>query len=133
MRISFKTICILILSCLIVSCSSTQCKRKDKVPAMPNDTNVDQNLQISQDGSKPKTVFVSKNDGSLQCGVGQNIPPEEMAKELGDIKVYSLANKHDGMMHIQVCGSSTGQVNIFEIAESDLKKAINKGFKPWQL
>ena len=77
-------------------------------------------------------VFVYKNDGSLQCGVSQAIPIDEMAKELGDIKVYSSANKHDGMMHIQVCGSSTGQVNVYEIAKSDLKKALSKGFKPWQ-
>ncbi len=132
MRSSLKTILLFILLSFAVSCSSTQCKRKDKVPAMPNDTNVDQNLQINKNGSKPKTVFVFKSDGSLQCGMGQSIPPKEMAKELGDIKVYSFSNKHDGMMHIQVCGSSTGQINVFEISESDLKKAMSKGFKPWR-
>ena len=64
--------------------------------------------------------------------MGQAIPLEEMAKELDNIKVYSKANKADGMMHIQVCGSSTGQANVYEIAKADLEAAIKKGFKAWQ-
>jgi len=132
MKNSLKTILLFTILSFMVSCSSTQCKRKDKVPPMPNDSNIDKNLEINKTSSKPSTVFVYKNDGSLQCGVGQAIPAKEMAKELGDIKVYSFANKHDGMMHIQVCGSNTGQVNVFEIAKSDLEKALSKGFKPWQ-
>lgn len=124
-------LCILFFS-FLVSCSSTQCKRKNKVPAMPDSSKIDKDLKIKESGVKPKTVYVYKNDGSLQCGMGQSIPLSEMSQELGEIKVYSSSNKHDGMMHIQVCGSSTGRINVFEIAESDLKLALSRGFKTWQ-
>ena len=132
MKKYLSTLIVLTVVCLVASCSTTQCKRKDKVPAMPNTSNVDEELNIKASGKKPKTVFVFKSDGSLQCGMGQRVPLKEMAKELGDIKIYSSSNKHDGMMHIQVCGSSTGQVNIYEIAEANLKQAISRGFKPWR-
>ncbi|KGT78008.1 hypothetical protein MA20_20020 [Bradyrhizobium japonicum] len=32
------------------------------------------------------------------------------------------------MMHIQLCGSITGSVNAYEIASSDLQKALDLGF-----
>ena len=76
-------------------------------------------------------VKVAKADGSLQCGQGRAIPVAEMQKELGAIKVYSSANKNDGMMRIQVCGSPTGNHNVYEIDRKDLDAALKAGFKEW--
>ncbi len=130
-RMTKKNFYLIIITLFLVSCSTSQCYRKDKVPAMPNNSNVDKNLKINKGIDKPKTVFVFKYDGSLQCGQGQAIPIAEMAKQLDGIKIYSQVNRGDGLMHIQVCGSTTGQANVYEIAETDLDKAIKKGFKPW--
>jgi hypothetical protein len=77
-------------------------------------------------------VFVYKADGSLQCNMAKGIAPEEMEKELGGIQVFSRATRADGKMHIQVCGSPTGQVNVFEIPSSSLKDAEKRGFKKFE-
>lgn len=77
------------------------------------------------------TVRIFKYDGSLQCGTGKAIAIEEMQKELKDIKVYSAVNKNDGQMRIQLCGSPTGQANIYEIDRENLTKALSLGFKEW--
>ena len=99
---------------------------------MPNKSNVDKELKIDDNVQKPKTVFVFKYDGSLQCGMGQAIKVTEMAKQLDDIKIYSSMNRSDGQMRIQVCGSSTGQANIYEIDAGSLEKAVKLGFKLWK-
>ena len=74
-------------------------------------------------------VFVFKADGSLQCGMGKPISAEEMEKELKGIKVLSRDKRPDGMMHIQVCGSPTGIINVYEIPASQLAEAQSRGFK----
>lgn len=76
-------------------------------------------------------VKVYKSDGSLQCGQGQQIPLAEMQTQLKGIKVYSSANKNDGLMRIQVCGSPTGNHNVYEIDRQDLEAALKAGFKEW--
>lgn len=76
-------------------------------------------------------VRVHKPDGSLQCGQGKAIPAAEMQKEFKDIKVYSAVTKNDGMMRIQVCGSPTGNSNVFEIDRNNLEAALKLGFKEW--
>ncbi|UOF01984.1 hypothetical protein [Bdellovibrio reynosensis] len=76
-------------------------------------------------------VKVFKADGSLQCGQGKAIPAAEMQKELKGIKVYSATNQNDGMMRIQLCGSPTGMVNVYEIDRKDLDVALKAGFKEW--
>lgn len=76
-------------------------------------------------------VKVYKPDGSLQCGQGKAVPVAEMQKQLKDIKVYSAVNKNDGMMRIQVCGSPTGNHNVYEIDRKDLEAAVKAGFKEW--
>ena len=81
--------------------------------------------------SKLDRVKVYKPDGSLQCGQGKAIPIPDMQKELKDIKVYSSFNKNDGMMRIQVCGSPTGNSNVYEIDRSNLEAAVKLGFKEW--
>lgn len=81
--------------------------------------------------SNTERVKVYKPDGSLQCGQGKAIPVAEMQKQLKNIKVYSAANKNDGMMRIQVCGSPTGNNNVYEIDRKDLEAAVKAGFKEW--
>ncbi len=76
-------------------------------------------------------VKVYKSDGSLQCGMGAAISASEMQKQLGKIKIHSSSSKHDGMMRTQVCGSPTGQSNVFEIDRKDLVAAQKAGFKEW--
>ena len=74
-------------------------------------------------------VLVSRPDGSLQCGMAKGKTPEEMEKDLDGIKVYSRSKRPDGKMHIQVCGSPTGQLNVYEIPTGSLKEAERRGFK----
>ena len=76
-------------------------------------------------------VKVYKPDGSLQCGQGKAILVSEMQKELKNIQVYSAVNKNDGLMRIQVCGSPTGNSNVYEIDRKDLEAALKLGFKEW--
>lgn len=76
-------------------------------------------------------VKVYKADGTLQCGQGKKIAISDMQNDLKDIKVYSSENKNDGMMRIQLCGSPTGNANVYEIDRKDLEAALKLGFKEW--
>lgn len=73
-------------------------------------------------------VFVYKPDGSLQCGKKNGMSADEMAEQLKEIKVYSRENKHDGQMHMTLCGTATGRINVYEIDMKDLGKARSLGF-----
>lgn len=81
--------------------------------------------------SPSERVRVFKYDGSLQCGQGKAIAPEEMAKDLKGIHIHSSVNKADGLMHITQCGTPTGKANVFEIDRKDLSQAQKAGFKEW--
>ena len=76
-------------------------------------------------------VRVYKPDGSLQCDQGERISVQEMGKQLEGIKIYSSENRSDGQMHMQMCGSPTGRVNVYEIDSSSLEAAKKQGFKEW--
>jgi hypothetical protein len=80
-------------------------------------------------GGPVSSVFVYKSDGSLQCGTAKGLSLEEMEKQLRGIPVLSRDKRPDGKMHIQVCGSPTGMINVFEINETSLKEAEARGFK----
>lgn len=119
-----------VLVVLLVGCAEGHCRRQVDAPQAA------QPLPPATEEVAPKTttqdyVFVFKYDGSLQCGQGKAITPETMAKELAGIPVKSMNKKGDGLMHIQVCGSTTGKANVFEIPSQFLKKAEGKGFKKW--
>ncbi|MER9304355.1 hypothetical protein [Mesorhizobium sp. M0496] len=75
---------------------------------------------------------VYKYDGTLQCGLGQEIPLTEMAQELVDagVLVISSHKSSDGLLHIALCGALTGQINVYEIPTPDLHKAMQLGFAP---
>jgi hypothetical protein len=82
--------------------------------------------------SDQKTIFVYKPDGSLQCQNKKGVAVEEMEKELAGIRVISKDKRPDGLMHIQVCGSPTGMINVYEIPVEKLKEAESRGFKKWE-
>jgi hypothetical protein len=76
-------------------------------------------------------VEVFKYDGTLQCGMGKEITLIEMEKELTSdgIEVFSKAKGNDGLFHIQSCGASTGDINVFKIKSLDIEKSKTLGFK----
>lgn len=112
---------------LFSGCADTPC-RQLKHPELARTSSA-----AKEDGATPGSgdgrVLVARPDGSLQCGMHKGLSAEEMEKELKGIKVYSRSKKPDGKMHIQVCGSATGTMNVYEIPESSLTDAENRGFK----
>lgn len=85
-------------------------------------------LPATDTSIRPKTVFVEKSDDSKQCDATSGINLTDMQKQLTDMVVYSSTKKSDGLMHITLCGSTTGMLNVYEIAPSDLEKAKMLGF-----
>ena len=84
------------------------------------------------------TVKVFRYDGSLQCGMGQAVPLDEMAKELtaANIKVLSSEKRVVSGFIIALCGAPTGMANVYEIAKDDLPRIPAgpqgvKRFQPW--
>ncbi len=110
-----------------LSCSTTKCENNFA------DSKKTETASASTAGVQKMMVHVKvyKPDGTLQCNQGEKISLDTMAKELGDIQIFSKENKHDGLMRIQLCGKPTGNNNIYEILESDLEKATSLGFKKW--
>ena len=76
-------------------------------------------------------VQVYKYDGTLQCGMGGEIPLDEMAKELetADIEVIESRKGTDGLVHITVCGSSTGAINVYVINRGALPAVERLGYR----
>ena len=83
-------------------------------------------------GNSPaNTLFVFKPDGTIHCDKSQGATLDSMEQELesASIKVFSSQKKYDGREGIAVCGASTGQINVYEIASSDVSEALGLGFK----
>jgi len=76
------------------------------------------------------SIEVAKYDGSLQCEMGRPVSLVEMEKELraANIAVQAKAKKADGILHPQMCGASTGTMNVYRINTSDWEKARVLGF-----
>lgn len=123
---------IFVLSLFVMACATGPCKTNAASSAdaakLAKTQSEDTTMAPS---STAERVKVYKADGSLQCGQGKAIPVAEMQKQLKTIKVYSAVNKNDGMMRIQVCGSPTGNSNVYEIERKDLDAALKAGFKEW--
>lgn len=119
-----------VLSMALFGCATGKCVNQANGPAPAAE-----NPSTSGGAVKPESaldkVKVYKPDGSLQCGQGKAIPVADMQKDLKGIKVYSSSNQNDGMMRIQVCGSPTGNANVYEIDRTNLEAAIKLGFKEW--
>lgn len=111
---------------LLVGCTHGNCRtQKDaRKNATASEVIVDKSKSTDR-------VKVFKYDGSLQCGQGKQIPVAEMQKDLKGIQVFSSSNQNDGMMRIQLCGSPTGNANVYEIDRKDLDAALKMGFKEW--
>lgn len=92
------------------------------------------NQEVNASGASPSDhMLVFKADGSLQCQMGTGTPVDAMAKTLTakGITVYSSENRHDGLMHIQACGTPTGMINVYEISKNRLEDALELGFKKY--
>jgi len=122
-----KWLCASLMSMTLLGCATGKCVNQTTGPVAKAET---PGGALKPD-SKLDHVKVYKPDGSLQCGQGKAIPVADMQKELKDIKVYSSSNQNDGMMRIQVCGSPTGNNNVYEIDRKNLEAAIKLGFKEW--
>jgi len=77
------------------------------------------------------TVQVFKYDGNVQCGMGREIPLDEMSKELEQAGIEVIASRKgsDGLIHIGVCGSSTGTINIYVIDRVAFPAAQRLGYR----
>jgi hypothetical protein len=75
-------------------------------------------------GFSAETIRVFRYDGSLQCGMGQAVPLDEMAKELTavNIRVLSSEKRVVSGFIIALCGAPTGIANVYEIAKDDLPR-----------
>lgn len=126
-----------------MGCATGNCRSQNIIDKMdansgststPNPTPVDKSTQesfnkiVSDGGLKIK---VYKPDGSKQCGEGKAIALDVMEKELKNIKVYSKFKKNDGQIRMQMCGTQTGDSNVYEISKQDLETAQKAGFKQW--
>ncbi len=110
-----------------LGCSAQPCKIEERTQQVI--TGKEKTSSDSKDLTQK--IYVYKADGSLQCGQGQKIDPNEMKKEFGTIEVFSADNRHDGLMRIQMCGHPTGTCNVYQIKNSDLDQALKLGFKKW--
>ena len=112
---------------ILAACSHGDCRGEKRKNSQ---TNPETGAVVATSNTADR-VKVFKPDGSLQCGQGKRIPLADMQKELGSVQVYSSKNQNDGMMRIQVCGSPTGNCNVYEIDRKDLAAAQKAGFKEW--
>lgn len=120
----------ILVSLIVMGCQNTPCRNiKAQDSSKPRQASSSQNVPTA--GVKSLKVKIYKADGSLQCGMGKKISLDEMQKELKGIQVFSKSNQNDGLMRIQVCGSPTGDANVYEINQEDLEKALKLGFKQW--
>ncbi|HRK07359.1 MAG TPA: hypothetical protein PLZ57_06285 [Pseudobdellovibrionaceae bacterium] len=77
----------------------------------------------------PARVRVFKADGSRQCDRKPGMSVEVMQRELAGISVYNQEKKPDGLARIQLCGSPSGMINVYEIDRQSLKQAEERGFR----
>src|SRR5882672_11905152 len=101
---------------------------KDDLPRIPTDRQGIKRFQPWVYGGP--SIEVAKYDGSLQCEMGRPVSLNEMEKELraANIAVQAKAKKADGIQHPQMCGASTGRMNVYRINRSELEKARVLGF-----
>ena len=119
-----------VLMMVLVGCSSAQCRKPMEIKK-DTEGGVPEKLLAG-----PGRALVAKKDGSKQCEKADQSSAksvEAMKSELKDIKVYDMAKQQDGVMRIALCGSPTGDYNVYEIGEEDVKKASGFGFVRWPI
>jgi len=117
---------VFVLGVALVGCASGHCRGSDSVAEA---SKLKWNDEAAMKKKRAERVFVFRPDGSLQCGMGQALKPDVMATQLKDIQIFSMDNRNDGLMRMQVCGSPTGRINVYEISALDLEKATKADFK----
>ena len=130
---------VLISTGFVVACASHPCREprqpeldQTKAPAsgLSPATITSPAKAVKNNGAPSEArVRVYKPDGSRQCEKRGAQSVELMERELAGIVVYSREKRKDGLMHIQVCGSASGMINLYEIDSSFLKQAEERGFK----
>ena len=85
----------------------------------------------AQQSGAADTAYVYKPDDTRHCDTSPGIPLDSMAQELirSGIAVYTRRKSHDGREGVALCGKPTGSINVYEIAESDLARALELGFQ----
>ncbi len=134
-----KILLVILAAFLVQACASRHCRHlRDEENAQKASSaggiKVPTSEELPMDKIKPSSadrVRVFRFDGSLQCGMGRGQSLSEMQKDLKNIPVHQSWKRHDGMMRIQLCGSPTGQSNVYEIDRKDLEAALKLGFKEW--
>ena len=77
-----------------------------------------------------ESLWVAREDGSKQCEGGATaIDVASSEAQSAGIKVLESKKMSDDMMHMSVCGASTGKLNAIRIPRSDLEKARKLGFQ----
>lgn len=78
-----------------------------------------------------ETIWVVRSDGAKSCSpeVTESIDQGAALLRGAQIQVLESRKGSDGMMHAQVCGADTGSLNGYLIQKSDLKRALDLGFK----
>lgn len=81
--------------------------------------------------SADTTLFIFRPDGTFHCDKSPGVTLDYMGRELSTagIKVFSSRKAYDGREGIALCGEPTGQINVYEIASSDVPEALRLGFK----
>ena len=82
-------------------------------------------------GEPAGSVTVYQPRGAVQCG-SRGTAPEAMAAVLrrAGVAVRASACGSDGRLRPARCGAGTGELNLFDIAASDLARAQALGFGP---
>lgn len=112
-----------------VGCSSKPCRGVNLKEPLLKQSEVF-NTEKKEDPSMFRE-WVYKYDGSKQCNMGKPLTPKQMRGQLSGIEVFKTLSKNDGLLHITVCGSPTGQANLYWIDKKDLKGAEERGFSVW--
>jgi hypothetical protein len=109
---------------------------------MPNDKSEKDQSTPAQVGGEAASVraeelgpgagtWVYKEDGTLQCGMGREIPLDEMRKQLagiiGDKEILRQEKRHLPLFLSQRCGARTGNANAYELTQEGAR-ILFKGF-----
>lgn len=117
--------------CLTSGCADKPC-REARRPELDR-TGDPENLASQQPLPRtPGRVWISRPDGSLQCQNGSGKSVSESARDLAGVVVYRRETRLDGLMRVQLCGTPTGRLHVFEIDERRLKEAERRGFTLYQ-
>lgn len=81
------------------------------------------------------TVKVFKDTGEKQCEEVRGSSLQALKAQLASKKITVLdsTTQPDGLMHMQMCGASKGNIHIITIAKKDLSKVTKLGFKELKL